>query len=68
MYREHGRKCAHCERREFLTVDHIVPVALGGATQLANLRPMCEPHNRKYWADYFASYLRQLDAYLEAVA
>jgi hypothetical protein len=68
VYREHGRKCVECGRTDYLTVDHIIPVALGGSTRLSNFRPLCEPHNRAYWARCFSSYLRALDRYLAKVA
>ncbi len=39
---ETGNKC---ESQFGLQVDHIVPVALGGASQLSNLRILCASHN-----------------------
>ena len=40
---ENGRRC---EAREFLELDHIEPVARGGASTLANLRLRCRAHNQ----------------------
>lgn len=68
VYRDKGRRCVLTGSTANLTADHIVPVALGGATRLCNLRPLTESANRKYWQQYFADYLRQLDAYLKSVA
>jgi 5-methylcytosine-specific restriction endonuclease McrA len=38
-------------RRLATTADHIVPLALGGTHDLANLRPSCRHHNSKMGAD-----------------
>lgn len=35
-------KCVHCGSSENLQVDHIVPVALGGKTELSNLQVLCK--------------------------
>ena len=35
-----------CEARDFLELDHIEPVAGGGASTLANLRVRCRAHNQ----------------------
>lgn len=67
VYREHGRKCAVCGRTDYLTIDHIVPVELGGATCMKNSRVLCESHNRAAWA-VFRPYVRLLDKYLEEAA
>jgi hypothetical protein len=40
---EDGRPCGSTNRIEF---DHIVPVARGGRTTVANLRLLCRAHNR----------------------
>lgn len=36
-----GWECQHCGDHKNLTVDHIVPVALGGSDDLANLQTLC---------------------------
>ena len=41
--RESGRRCGSRYRLE---IDHIVPFALGGATELSNLRLHCKAHHR----------------------
>jgi hypothetical protein len=43
-----GVTCAEagCDRRYHLEWDHLVPVAGGGETSLANLEPKCWPHHR----------------------
>ncbi len=35
-----------CESREALEIDHVIPVAKGGAPTLANLRLLCRTHNQ----------------------
>lgn len=39
-----GRRCAS---QRYLQIDHAVPLALGGANTLSNLRVLCGPHNRQ---------------------
>lgn len=43
-----GTECAEegCDRRLGLEWDHRDPLAHGGTTSWANLRPMCQPHHR----------------------
>jgi 5-methylcytosine-specific restriction endonuclease McrA len=39
--------CGHrCDATAFLQIDHILPVALGGTADTANLRVLCARHNR----------------------
>ncbi len=40
----HTRRC--CESRNFLQIDHIHPLALGGDNELENLRLLCFEHNQ----------------------
>jgi 5-methylcytosine-specific restriction endonuclease McrA len=35
----------HCGRRGGVTVDHVIPVAVGGENRIANLQPLCEECN-----------------------
>jgi 5-methylcytosine-specific restriction endonuclease McrA len=37
-----GYKCRQCPRRNFLQVDHIIPVAKGGRTIMSNLWTLCD--------------------------
>src|SRR5262249_31913937 len=48
-----GGRCTYCasdgtrcSARAYLQIDHIVPVARGGKTELSNLRLLCSAHNR----------------------
>lgn len=40
-----GWKCKKCNSREQLTIDHIVPVALGGSDEEDNLQTLCRGCN-----------------------
>jgi hypothetical protein len=41
-----GRRCLQCGSTEELQLDHILPVALGGATSVENLQILCGDCNR----------------------
>lgn len=42
----YGNKCLRCGRSDVkLTADHVVPVALGGTSNIDNLQPLCLPCN-----------------------
>lgn len=41
-----GGKCLLCGTTKHLTVDHIVPKALGGDDSPKNLQTLCEYHNK----------------------
>ena len=42
-----GNKCVECDTCEHLTVDHIVPVILGGKTNPDNLQTLCRSCNSR---------------------
>lgn len=37
-----GHKCRKCNSREYLQVDHIIPVSKGGKSILSNLWTLCD--------------------------
>jgi 5-methylcytosine-specific restriction endonuclease McrA len=41
-----GGACVQCGERFDLQFDHVIPVALGGATTVENLQVLCAPCNR----------------------
>lgn len=56
VYALKGRWCAMCAKRAAdgieLQIDHVVPREWGGETVLANLEPLCVPHNHAKKAFY----------------
>lgn len=46
VFRRDGGRCATCGSDELLQFDHVIPVALGGASTPANLQLLCAPCNR----------------------
>lgn len=45
IYRRDGNACLRCGARQPLTVDHIVPVVLGGTSNEQNLQTLCRSCN-----------------------
>ena len=49
----HGNQCAHkskpeygpCDQTGKLQIDHIIPVTLGGTSDILNIQPLCPRHN-----------------------
>ena len=44
LYRD-GGACVKCKSAESLTMDHIIPVKLGGSDDIENLQTLCKPCN-----------------------
>lgn len=45
---KYGNKCLSCGRNDVpLTVDHVVPIILGGTNDISNLQPLCRSCNSK---------------------
>ena len=51
VFERDGGKCAHCGTNFDIQYDHILPVALGGATTIENLQLLCGDCNREKGAD-----------------
>ncbi|HXV05230.1 MAG TPA: HNH endonuclease signature motif containing protein [Solirubrobacterales bacterium] len=47
VFERDGGKCVECESSFDLQYDHILPVALGGATTVENLQLLCADCNRR---------------------
>lgn len=50
LKRDHGR-CRYCGSEDSLTIDHVVPIAMGGSNRLRNLVACCSPCNTKKGAN-----------------
>lgn len=46
----YGGRCLACGTTKEITMDHIVPISLGGKTESANVQPLCRRCNSKKWA------------------
>lgn len=45
IYSRDGNKCLQCGSSDNLTIDHIVPIALGGKNHINNYQTLCQPCN-----------------------
>jgi 5-methylcytosine-specific restriction endonuclease McrA len=41
----YGHRCLRCGTTERLSVDHVVPLSLGGSNAIDNIQPLCEMCN-----------------------
>ena len=46
VFRRDGGRCVACGSDELLQFDHVIPVAMGGASTPENLQLLCAPCNR----------------------
>ncbi len=47
VFRRDKWKCLNCHSKKQLTVDHIVPVSLGGGDGVDNLQTLCKTCNER---------------------
>ena len=47
IFKEHGEQCLECGKQHNLTIDHIIPIAMGGTNELKNLQPLCKSCNSR---------------------
>lgn len=47
IFRRDGFKCLHCGTKKRLTIDHIIPVALGGPNERSNYQTLCHSCNSR---------------------
>lgn len=63
IHKREGGRCFYClqyVRRDYITMDHVVPVSRGGADTLRNLVACCYECNFTKWTQPAADYLRLL--------
>lgn len=47
VFKRDGYRCVDCGTDEELTVDHVIPLARGGADEMSNYRTRCRPCNSR---------------------
>ncbi|WP_253861534.1 HNH endonuclease [Mycobacterium asiaticum] len=45
VWQRDGGMCTQCKEKHYLEYDHIIPLALGGATSVDNLKILCRQCN-----------------------
>lgn len=51
-----GSPCAHCGSENKITIDHIIPLSLGGRHSIGNLQPLCLSCNSSKGAKLYAAW------------
>jgi 5-methylcytosine-specific restriction endonuclease McrA len=47
LCKKYGYKCLRCKKKRKLTADHVIPIKLGGTSNIDNIQPLCGPCNSK---------------------
>jgi 5-methylcytosine-specific restriction endonuclease McrA len=55
LYMKHAGRCCQCGGSRNLEIDHIVPFAKGGSSELANLRLLCRSCNQRAAIEKFGN-------------
>jgi 5-methylcytosine-specific restriction endonuclease McrA len=45
IYKRDGYKCLACGKKKVLTIDHIIPLSLGGKNEIDNYQTLCRKCN-----------------------
>lgn len=52
LCRKYEYKCLCCCNKRKLTVDHVIPLIVGGTNYISNIQPLCKPCNSKKGTKY----------------
>lgn len=47
IYKRDGYKCVECGSKEFITIDHIIPISQGGPDRENNMQTLCIVCNQR---------------------
>lgn len=47
LCKKYDYRCLRCHKRRKLTADHVIPVSMGGSSNISNIQPLCQPCNSK---------------------
>ena len=47
VYGKYGKKCLACGTTKKLSIDHVIPISMGGENNLDNMQPLCKPCNSR---------------------
>jgi 5-methylcytosine-specific restriction endonuclease McrA len=59
--RHQCQSCGKTEQETELTVDHIIPLAMGGSNDISNLQTLCRQCNQRKSADLDPRFQRRFD-------
>lgn len=52
LCKQYNDRCLKCGKEGELTVDHIIPVSMGGTSDISNIQPLCRSCNSSKGATY----------------
>jgi hypothetical protein len=51
LCRQYGDRCLRCGNDGLMSIDHVIPLSLGGEHAMSNIQPLCSKCNRKKFTD-----------------
>lgn len=58
IYKRDGYQCKKCGSKEWLTIDHIIPVSQGGPDREHNMQTLCRVCNQVKGSEIQAEYIK----------
>ena len=52
-------RCRDCGKRDYLTIEHVIPVVFGGSNEMCNLTLLCSHCNRARWTPELAALAKE---------